>query len=167
MEKKKSMTTQNQEHLKKQRLNGTFFWLIFFILSVLGLPTGGIGAEGYWWGSAITPGFDRSTVVRVEGTVKSVSLESTRGMASLTLETKDGEYQVMLAPGWYLKDQSWDLKSGDPLTVEGSRMADSKGRIYLVASRITHQRTGILMELRDEQGNPRWMKERSPRRFRR
>ena len=166
MEKKKSMITQNQGHLKKRRIRGTFFWLIF-MASVIGLPAAGIGAEGFWWGSAITPGFDRSTVVQVEGTAKAVSFESTKGMASLMLESKDGVYQVLISPGWYLKDQHWDIQNGDPLKVEGSRMTDSKGRIYLVASRITNQRTGTLIELRDEQGNPRWKGERSPRRFRR
>ncbi|MFH0788311.1 MAG: hypothetical protein V2B13_11945, partial [Pseudomonadota bacterium] len=102
-----------------------------------------------------------------EGTAKTVTLETTRGMSSLLLESADGAYLVMIAPSWYLKDQPWDVKNGDPLKVEGSRMTDAKGKLYLVASRITNQRTGIQVDLRDEQGNPLWKGERSPRRFQR
>jgi hypothetical protein len=161
------MITQGKEHLKKRRKKWIFPGVLLLLAYSITWPAAGVGGEGYWWGSAITPGFDRSTVVHVEGTTKSVSLESTKGMASLKLESKDGVYQVMIAPGWFLKDQSWDIQNGDPLKVDGSRMADAKGDLYIVASCITNKRTGSLLELRDEQGNPRWMAERSPRRFRR
>jgi hypothetical protein len=148
-------------------MKGFLLGLNLIVAFLIGWPTSGLAADGYWWGSAITPGFDPSAVIQVEGTVKTVSLETTRGMSSLLLESVDGAYQVMIAPGWYLKDQQWDIQSGDLIKVEGSRMTDAKGKLYLVASRITNQRTGTLFELRDDQGNPRWRGERSPRRFRR
>lgn len=161
------MITRDQGQWDRRRIIALFIRAMLLMTSVLGLPTGGIGAEGFWWGSAITPGFDRNTVIQVEGVAKTVMLEPTRGRSSLMLESTDGDYLVLLAPGWYLKEQRWDIQGGDLLKVEGSRMTDAKGKVYLVASRLTNQRTGHSMDLRDEQGNPLWKGERPPRRFRR
>lgn len=159
------MISQSKEVFIKRRFEGIFFGIILLTVSGISWPATGVGGDGYWWGSAINPGYNRKTVIQVEGTVKSISLESAKGMASLLLETKEASYQVMIAPGWYLKDLQWDIQSGDLLEVEGSRMTDTKGKLFLVASRITNRRTGSLFKFRDDQGNPLWRGERSPRRF--
>ena len=114
-------------------------------------------AQGWWWGSPINPGFDRNTVIQVIGTVTQVNIVSRGGPSTLRLETSGETFTVMLGPGWYLAELYADIRSGDILTVEGSKMMDRWGRLHLAAARIANQRTGTVLELRDETGRPRWM----------
>jgi hypothetical protein len=114
-------------------------------------------AEGWWWGSRINPGFDRSTVIQVSGTARHVNLAGEWGPGTLTLECDHDSYTVVLAPTWYLAQARADIREGDTLAVEGSKMMDRKGKLYLVAARVTNERTGAALELRDELGRPRWM----------
>lgn len=114
-------------------------------------------AQGWWWGSPINPGFDRNTVIRVSGTATRVSLDARSGPATLTLECPRDTYTVILGPAWYLAQIRVDIREGDPLTVEGSKMMDRSGNLHLVAARVTNERTGVVLELRDDTGRPRWM----------
>ncbi len=124
--------------------------------AMLPIPTGA-AAQGWWWGSPINPGFDPSTVIRVSGTVTGVSSERRSGPATLTLECPRDTYTVILAPSWYLAQVRPDIREGDPLTVEGSKMMDRGGNLHLVAARVTNERSGAVLELRDDTGRPRWM----------
>jgi hypothetical protein len=114
-------------------------------------------AQGWWWGSPINPGFDRNTVVRVTGTATHVSFDARSGPATLMLECPRDTYTVMLGPARYLAQLRPDIQAGDPLTVEGSKMMDRGGNLHLVVARLTNERTGAVLELRDEAGHPRWM----------
>jgi hypothetical protein len=127
------------------------------IVVALAFPSLAVAAQGWWWGSPINPGFDRSTVIRVSGTVLRVSFDTRSGPATLTLECPRDTYTVMLGPGWYLAQIRADIREGDPLTVEGSKMMDRGGNLHLVAARVMNERTGAVLELRDEAGRPRWM----------
>jgi hypothetical protein len=124
--------------------------------AVLPIPTAAL-AQGWWWGSPINPGFDRSTVIRVSGTVARASLEVRSGPATLTLECPRNTYTVILGPGWYLAQVRADFREGDSLTVEGSKMMDRRGNLHLVAARVRNERTGAVLELRDDLGRPLWM----------
>jgi hypothetical protein len=117
----------------------------------------GAAAQGWWWGTPINPGFDRSTVIRVSGTVTRMSSERRSGPATLSLECPRDTYTVMLGPGWYLRQLGADIREGDPLTVEGSKMMDRGGNLHLVAARVINERTGAVLELRDDAGRPRWV----------
>jgi len=86
-----------------------------------------------------------------------VSLEAQSGPATLTLECPRDTYTLILAPGWYLKQLGADIREGDPLSIEGSKMMDRRGNLHLVAARVTNERTGGVLELRDKAGRPRWM----------
>jgi len=85
-----------------------------------------------------------------------IAIVSWGGPSTLRLDTAGETYTVVLAPGWYLAELRLDLRSGDTLRVEGSKMKGRRGALYLVAARIMNQRTGNLIELRDELGRPRW-----------
>jgi hypothetical protein len=145
----------SQGHLTHPRI-ATFLLAGALAGAMLPIPTGA-AAQGWWWGSPINPGFDRSTVIRVSGTVTRVSSERWSGPATLTLECPRDTYTVILGPGWYLRRLGADIREGDPLSVEGSKMMDRGGNLYLVAARVTNERTGAVLELRDETGRPRWM----------
>lgn len=114
------------------------------------------GAQGWWWGSPINPGFDHNAVIQVTGTATRLELMPRGGPATLRLETGGESLAVVLGPSWYLADLRVDLRSGDALQVEGSKMKSRQGQIYLVAARVLNQRTGVVTELRDELGRPRW-----------
>jgi hypothetical protein len=115
------------------------------------------GAEGWWWGSPINPGFDWNTVIQVNGRARQVSIAERFSPGTFTLECDHESYTVMLAPGWYLAQVRADFREGDALTVEGSKMMDRNGKLHLVAARVTNERTGTILELRDDAGRPRWM----------
>jgi hypothetical protein len=145
----------SQGHLTHPRI-ATFLLAGALAGAMLPIPTGAV-AQGWWWGSPINPGFDRSTVIRASGTVTRVSFDARSGPATLTLECPRDTYMVILGPGWYLRQLDADIREGDPLTVEGSKMMDRGGNLHLVAARVTNERTGAVLELRDDVGHPRWM----------
>lgn len=122
-------------------------------------------AQGWWGGSPINPGFDRNTVIEVTGTATQVNLAPRRGPSTLQLETAGETYTVMLGPGWYLAELHVDIRNGDSLAVEGSKMMDGWGHLHLAAARIRNLRTGITLELRDEAGRLRWMPGGPPNRI--
>jgi len=115
------------------------------------------GQQGWWWGSPINPGFDRNTVIQATGTAAQVDIAPRGGPCTLSLQTPTERFTVMLAPGWFLSEQNADIQTGDPLVIEGSKMMDRRGHLNLVAARVTNQRTGAVLELRDDAGRPRWM----------
>ena len=116
-----------------------------------------VSAQSWWWGSPVNPGFERSTVIRVSGTVRSVRFDARSGPATLELECPRDTYTVMLGPGWYLAQVGTDAREGDPLTVEGSKLMDPRGSLHLVAAWVKNERTGVLLTLRDDAGRPVWM----------
>lgn len=116
-----------------------------------------VAAQGWWWGPPSNPGFDQNTVIQVTGLATEVDLVPRGAPSTLHLETAQETFTVMLGPGWYLTQVQCDLRVGDPITVEGSKMMDPRGNLHVVAARVTNQRTGSVLELRDEMGRPRWM----------
>ncbi|MCX5828571.1 MAG: OB-fold nucleic acid binding domain-containing protein [Deltaproteobacteria bacterium] len=139
-------------------------WRMFFALALWLFAFPAIAAaQGWYWGSPVTPGYDRATVVEVSGVVLHVDL-STRGGggSSLRMETGSETVTVTMGPNWYFRSQGADIKIGDKLEVKGSKMKTREGKIYLAAATIKNMRTGHLLELRDENGRPRWS---SGRRF--
>jgi hypothetical protein len=113
-------------------------------------------AQG-WWGSSAGPGFDPNTVIQVAGKAIQMDITTRRGPSTLRLETPTETFTVMLGPGWYLADLHADIRIGDRLAVEGSKMMDRGGHLHLIASRLVNERTGTVLELRDDMGRPRWM----------
>jgi hypothetical protein len=113
------------------------------------------GAQG-WWSGRTNPGFDQNTVIQVAGTVAGVSIAVRGAPSTLRLDAGQESYLVMLGPGWYLAELHVDIREGDPMVVEGSKMMDRGGDLHLVAARVTNRRTGNVLELRDHMGRPCW-----------
>jgi hypothetical protein len=129
--------------------------MAIFALALPGVAAA--GQQGWWWGSPINPGFDKNTVVQVQGTATQVDLAPRSGPSIVRLDTSGESVTVMLGPGWYLAGAHVDIRSGDALVVEGSKMMDRRGHLHLVAAKVTNQRTGAVVTLRDETGRPLWM----------
>lgn len=149
--------TRHQDLLKGYAEARHAVWQITipFLAITLALPALA-SAQGWWWGSPINPGFDCSTVISVSGTATRVSFEDRSSPGTLTLESSHDTYTVILAPGWYLAQVHLVIRDGDPITVEGSKMMDRRGTLHLVAARVTNERTGTVLELRDDAGRPLW-----------
>jgi hypothetical protein len=140
------------------RPGGNFLRVPVAVVAVaLAFPSLVAAGQGWWWGSPINPGFDKNTVVHVSGTASQVDIVERSGPSTLRLDTSGGSFTVMLGPGWYLAELHADLQTGDRLMVEGSKMMDRRGNLHLIASRILNERTGVVLELRDDTGRPRWM----------
>ena len=145
----------------QSRLRHAFLVAIILLVSIPGPAS----AQGWWWGSRINPGFDRKTVIHVAGTIAEMKIVDQGGPSTLRLQTSDEIFDVVLAPGWFLVELQADFKTGDKLSVEGSRVPDRKGNMYLIAARVTNARTGVALALRDEAGRPLWVTPRPSERI--
>lgn len=142
-------------HVSPRRI-ATFLLVIPLAGLLLAIPA--LAADQGWgWGSPINPGFDRNTVIRVSGRVTRLSFDARSGPATLTLACPRDTYTVILGPARFLAQVRPDIRESDPLTVEGSKMMDRRGNLHLVAARVTNKRTGVVLEVRDDLGRPRWM----------
>ncbi len=135
------------------------------------------GTEPYWEVFGFVPGeemkmsmaawqadskynknFDPAKMTTIEGTIKSVGTfqpekESALGL-QLNVETKTGESVIVhCGPSHYTAQQDFNFKTGDTVTISGS-----KTRIWMkqviMASEI--QSGGKTLRLRDQQGRPLW-----------
>jgi hypothetical protein len=113
-------------------------------------------AQGWWWGSPIDPSFDMNAVIKVDGTATQVAIISVGAPSTLQLQTTGETLSVILGPGWYLSQVGADIRNGDILSIEGSKMKDRRGHEYLLAARVTNHRTNTTFELRDKSGRPKW-----------
>ncbi|HPC33938.1 MAG TPA: hypothetical protein PL061_13360 [Syntrophales bacterium] len=113
-------------------------------------------AQGWYWGSPVAPGYDRTAVVEMEGVALHVDMSPQRGGASLQMAAQGESVTVTLGPVWYLRRQDVDIKTGDQLTVKGAKTKTREGKVYLAAAVIKNLRTGRILTLRDEDGRPLW-----------
>lgn len=100
--------------------------------------------------------YNPETFAEMTGTIKTISMpvdgEQGRGVVVM-LKNKDGEFPVHLGPTWFINHQFDRFKTGEKLTVGGSRIPHN-GNDVLVAS--TLQRGKDKYRLRDDQGMPYW-----------
>ena len=145
-------------------VRGASIWAMPTLLLIVGislgmtiaLPSPASAADGFWRGSPVNPGFDPNTVIQATGTASLVDSAARRGPCSLSLQTPTERITVILGPSWILSEQHADIQNGDPLVVEGAKMMDRRGHLHLVAARVTNQRSGAVLRLRDEAGRPLW-----------
>ena len=131
-------------------------WVLLLVI-----PSLAYGQGQGWWGTA-PHGFDEQTVIEVSGTVSDVQLEPRRAPASLRLHVGSEVFTVVLCPPWYLTQVHADLRNGDAVHVEGSKMMDARGNLHLMAARLRNERTGSVLELRAPDGQPRWLTDTAP-----
>jgi len=108
-------------------------------------------------GAAPARKFNPTNIERIKGEIvdKKVS-KNPDGSSSvlIVLHTKDNqEVKVLLGPSSYLEKNRMALQIGDKVEVKVSRMSVN-GQEMLIAYEI--DKTGNLIRLRDEQGNPSW-----------
>lgn len=116
-------------------------------------------AQSAWApGSDYNKQFNAKEVETIKGTVESVgTFEPHRGVREglrLRVKTDSGRFiTVHAGPQWYAQQQGFALKSGDQVTITGSRIKHHM-RTVLMASEI--QSDGKTLQLRSKTGEPMW-----------
>ncbi|WP_454062422.1 PRC-barrel domain-containing protein [Candidatus Nitrospira salsa] len=106
--------------------------------------------------------FNANTMETIEGTIQNVKHEMLNGMQVMTVDVKTASAQehVRLAPNDYLQKQGMEVEQGDAVKINGSRVTRD-GNHLLLASQITTKKNGKALELRQDDGTPKWNQEES------
>ncbi|WP_281183862.1 hypothetical protein [Trichlorobacter lovleyi] len=144
-------------------MSGTrhFFFLIVAVGVVLMLQRPaeafwgfGSGNDGGTSGLDLVQGYDRNTVITVTGRV-AAPVDPELDPVTVVVAVGTERVIVVLGPRWYLQDDSLDWKSGDNVTVRGSKAQGKDGRSYLLAQWVSSP-SGAQLLLRNENGRPGW-----------
>jgi hypothetical protein len=106
------------------------------------------------------PRYNPATVVTVTGTVENVTQQATSGRWSgthLSLKTDDGIIDVHLGPTQFLTDQGLTVTAGQKIEVTGSKIKYENTDALIARTVKVGEKT---FELRDEQGYPKWSRNR-------
>jgi len=105
-------------------------------------------------GLDLVGGYDRNTVLTLTGRV-AVAPDLSHDPVTAELLVGAEKITVVLAPQWYLQDDSLDWKVGSSITVRGSRAQGKDGHTYLLAQWVENPGGGTLV-LRSATGRPGW-----------
>lgn len=101
--------------------------------------------------------YNLQTVETLSGDVVSIdTITPSRGMSQgvhLTLKTPQGTIPVHLGPAWYIQNQGIEIKPGDKIEVQGSKISLA-GQPAIVAASVKKGKQ--ILTLRDQNGFPRW-----------
>ena len=107
--------------------------------------------------SNITRLYNSSTVETITGKIIKIdTVQSGYGRFPgilMSLQIKKQETEVYIAPLWYLSDQQLQFKTGNPITITGSRVT-YKGKHLIITSEINYNKKTIM--IRNEKGIPVW-----------
>jgi hypothetical protein len=117
--------------------------------------------------------YDPKCVVTVQGQVEKVETMSRQGRQGgegkpgrqvqvVHLKTDQGTVLVHLGPSKFLEQQQFAPKTGDTMSVTGSKMTTGKGDVILAAEVKSGDKT---LTLRDAQGVPVWRSKGGRQRF--
>lgn len=100
-------------------------------------------------------------LVTLQGTATEVNRYGGHQGMFLTLQTAQETLEVHLGPAWYLADQGFDIAPNSPVEVTGFR-SDWNGQSVLIASEV--KQGDRVLQLRDANGYPLWMRQGTPSR---
>lgn len=134
--------------------------LLAMTFAAIAAPGGGFGWRGSrGWSNEGGYGrlFDTKTMTTVTGEIASMTrFTPMKGMtAGVHMKVQAGKetIDVHLGPAWYLEAQEANLKVGDKVEVQGSRIVYQK-KPAIIATSI--KRGPDVLVLRDADGFPRW-----------
>ena len=101
--------------------------------------------------------YDAKTYTQIKGEITTIEQvipkKGTSAGIHITVKTETETYTVHLGPKWYLDKQAVQLKAGDKVEVQGSKVSiDSKQTI--IAKEVV--KDGNALILRDQAGRPVW-----------
>lgn len=120
-------------------------------------------AHAFWWsggdnqsGLNLETGYDINTVTTMSGRVTSIQAGDDHRTVQLELENNGIRVVVVLGPQHYWAGHGIALKSGDNITVRGSKAQGINGVVYILAEKITDTSQETTVSLRNESGRPAW-----------
>ncbi|OIP68920.1 MAG: hypothetical protein AUK43_14530 [Oscillatoriales cyanobacterium CG2_30_40_61] len=107
--------------------------------------------------------YDPSRVETVQGTITEIQTinrwNRTSQRAHLLMKTNTETLELHLGPQWYLEQQNFQIQPNDSVEVTGMRI-DRGGQPILMVGEI--KKENQTLQLRDENGYPRWMGGQQP-----
>ncbi|MBF0382848.1 MAG: hypothetical protein HQL69_17645 [Magnetococcales bacterium] len=126
---------------------------------------GGRGMGGDGPGSGGMKAYDKNSVLKVEGRVRSSEISYNRHMGEnglhVTLESSKGSFIVHVCPQWYAEQKNISFKNGETITVLGAEF-EKHGEQNIYAATIRRQdgslpKNSQTLRLRDpDSGNHLW-----------
>jgi hypothetical protein len=105
--------------------------------------------------TAPTPKYDKSSEVKVKGTIDEVITGTDKDSTVHVMVTTDkGPIDVLVAPEKFLKDMEITLAKGETIEVTGSQVTVD-GKPVMLAREVI--RSGDVMAMRDDKGKPVWL----------
>ncbi|HSH64686.1 MAG TPA: DNA-binding protein [Bacteroidia bacterium] len=106
--------------------------------------------------------YDAKTFTQIKGEITAIEqIVPNKGTSvgiHITVKTKTETYPIHLGPKWYLDKQKLQLKVGDKVEVQGSKVnIDSKQTI--IATEVLRDDNTLI--LRDQAGKPLWLGKRN------
>jgi hypothetical protein len=101
-------------------------------------------------------GYDVNTVATVTGRISSIYTGDDRPNVELKLESEGEGVVICIGPQRYWAENVLPFKTGDEITVRGSKAQGGDGIIYLMAQKITGTTQDVSVILRDDSGRPVW-----------
>ena len=98
--------------------------------------------------------YNPSTETTIQGTVRDVRQGSGAMGTHLTVQTSQGNVDVVLGPSYFFNHKGVTFANGDGIYVIGSKVM-MRGNETIVAREITTGE-GVTLTLRDKNGNPEW-----------
>lgn len=114
----------------------------------------GSGRSGEGAGLDLEQGYDRNTVVMITGRV-AVAPDPVADPVTVEVIVGSERFVVVLGPRWYLQDDHLDWKTGETLSVRGSKAQGKDGRSYLLAQWVKSS-SGSQLVLRSQTGRTAW-----------
>ena len=107
-------------------------------------------------GLNLETGYDANTVTTITGRVISVQIGDDRRSAQFEIESGGKRAVVVLGPHRYWVEKGIAVKTGDDITVRGSKAQGKDGVVYILAQKIIDTSLNETVSLRDESGRPAW-----------
>lgn len=136
---------------------------IITLLCLLALGAAPITAQAFWGsngdkqnGLNLDSGYDANTVATISGRVISLQTGDDHRNAQLELESGGIRSMVVLGPQRYWGEHGIAIKTGDEVSVRGSKAQGTDGVVYILAQKITDISQNTTVSLRNESGRPAW-----------
>jgi hypothetical protein len=136
---------------------------IFIYLTAAFFLSSPLTAHAFWGsdgdtqsGLNLETGYDANTVATITGRIVSLQIGEDRRNSQVELESNGSRTIVVLGPHRYWSENGIALKTGDTVTVRGSKAQGKDGIVYVLAQKITDTSQNSSVSLRNESGRPVW-----------
>ncbi|TWJ19761.1 DNA-binding protein [Geobacter argillaceus] len=102
-------------------------------------------------------GYDVNTVTTVSGRMGSNPQPGEKEQVFAEIKVGNETINLSLGPKNVWERKGVPLRTGDDITVKGSKAQGKDGKTYLLVEKLTNRTTGAQVVLRNERGGPAWI----------